>query len=320
MSGNRIHHPDLIHLVSSRTIFGMFLITPTPKITKIVSYWFARSLNEYAPNIEIYAFMFMSNHFHILLRDPAGELPVFMREFKGRCARSVNRALGRRDLFWPGEYDDTIIVGDEAFTAKLAYVLCNPVKDGLVMHAKNWRGANSLKCHLGGRPFAIKEVRQREYYAAQRHGRRANREDYSREYSVQLTPPPMWSHLRAHEVAEKIDALVKSASANYRLRWRRSGPVGMVKILRQNPYDAPRRQNVGAPADKEFGDGRFRCKDKAQLKALKEWLGEWMGRYREAFRRFAAEALKPAQKRRAVIVQWPPGMYPPSSIRPVCWA
>jgi putative transposase len=319
MSSNRIFHPDFLHLVTSRTLLGMFTLTPTREVKQIIASWFARTKNEHAPNMEIYAFIFLSNHFHMLVRDPFGELPTFMREFKGKCARELNRHYERRGVpVWPQKYNDTLIADNESVTVELAYLLCNPVKHGLVREAATWSGVSSLPCHLKGKPFVSKVFFRTEYEAARRHGRKVKRDDFTEEYEVALSTPPMWKNLSAKSLMEKFQQLVESGSANYRRRWKRPHPVGMTKILKQSPFAVP-NENRGAviPKGEPAADDRFRCKDEERLKQLKAWFYDLMRRYREVFQKFAANAVQVIGKKKSVAFEWPPGTYPPSSIRPV---
>ena len=86
----------------------------------------------FGEGIEVYAFVFLSNHFHILVRDTKGTFAAFMWYFQGNVARAINRELERKGGFWSREYDDVIVTGDEEFLDRYAYTVGNAVKAGLV--------------------------------------------------------------------------------------------------------------------------------------------------------------------------------------------
>ena len=68
----------------------MHFLLPTKRITDIIQCWFARALCLYGKGIEISAFVFLSNHWHILCRDTKGTLAAFMWYFQGNVARAIN--------------------------------------------------------------------------------------------------------------------------------------------------------------------------------------------------------------------------------------
>jgi REP element-mobilizing transposase RayT len=53
--------------------------------------------------VELVAFVFMGNHFHILVRLHEDQLPDIMRDFKGGVAKALNRLHGRRGALWMEE-------------------------------------------------------------------------------------------------------------------------------------------------------------------------------------------------------------------------
>jgi len=127
MSLPRIHEKDLIHFVTNRTEHAMFLLLPTKKTNELIKFWLTRTLTIYGPDIEMYAFCFMSNHFHMLLRDKKGQLPKFMEQFKGCLARTINRELKRTGRFWDRVYDDVIVDGQDEFWNRYNYTTLGTV-------------------------------------------------------------------------------------------------------------------------------------------------------------------------------------------------
>jgi hypothetical protein len=57
MSQIRMHINDSVHFVTNRCEHEMFLMMPTPAITKIIQSWFAKALCRFGDGIEIYAFL-----------------------------------------------------------------------------------------------------------------------------------------------------------------------------------------------------------------------------------------------------------------------
>jgi REP element-mobilizing transposase RayT len=311
MANPRIHHADFIHLVTNRTEHGMYFLTPTKHVNHLVRFWLARAKRLHGPHIEIFAFCFLSNHFHMLLRDPRGELAAFMGYFQGHLARAVNRAIGRKGgTFWASEYDDKIIDGEKAFIGILAYVLCNPVKSGLVDTPGQWKGVSSLLNNLDGTPFSERGLKVSEYNEARRHGRKANRRDFEKEYSFELSPLPIWEGLSHAARRERLTELLTSAGGDYRKKRQHRRALGMKKILHQSVYDASKNFT---PRPRK----RFHCSCEARLKELEEMFRAFVGRYRECLEVFYRRIYSCAKTALAPVIKWPPGSYPPSCARPV---
>ena len=64
----RVHQNGTIYFVTNRCHQERFLMLPRPGIIKTIGAWLGRALHKYGDGIEIFTFIFLSNHFHILLR------------------------------------------------------------------------------------------------------------------------------------------------------------------------------------------------------------------------------------------------------------
>ena len=109
----RMHQQNDIHFVTNRCFQERLFMLPSHTVNHIIGYWFARAYERYGARLEFYAFIFLSNHFHFLLRDTLGTLASFMGYFQGNVAKTINEYLGRKGDFWAREYDD-VLVDDES--------------------------------------------------------------------------------------------------------------------------------------------------------------------------------------------------------------
>jgi REP element-mobilizing transposase RayT len=126
--------------------------------------------------LEIYAFVVMSNHIHLLLRSGKGDLNSTIREFKSFTARKILEAIetereSRRDwmlnLFafsakqhkrnekyqvWTHENHAEMVYGNQFMDSKINYIHENPVRAGIVRNpedylyssARNYAGLDGL--------------------------------------------------------------------------------------------------------------------------------------------------------------------------------
>ena len=79
-------------------------------------------------NIKIYSYVLMSNHFHLLIETPFGNLGEFMRHFNITYTRNYNVRHKRAGNLYQGRYK-SILVDKESYMSMLSrYIHLNPVK------------------------------------------------------------------------------------------------------------------------------------------------------------------------------------------------
>ena len=127
--------------------------------------------------LEIYAFVIMSNHIHILLRSNIGKLSDTIREFKSFTAKQILLAIemeqeSRRDwmlnLFefaakqhkrnekfqvWTHENHAELIYSDKFIFQKINYIHENPVRAGIVENPEDY--LYSSACDFAGKPCLL---------------------------------------------------------------------------------------------------------------------------------------------------------------------
>ena len=302
MSSGRMHLPGDIHLISNRCEEGRFFLLPTKEAVALVEYWLARAMKRYGKGIEIYAFVFLSNHFHLLCRDSFGNLAKFMGYFEGNLARALNRLIGRSKAFvWQGHYDDQIIRGERTFWNKYVYVLTNAVKSGLVKRTEEWRGANSFRAALTGKPIIGKGLNRTRHHNASRGNKKPPKKKYIETHRFDLTPPPMLAEVSQKERSKEIYKMVKQAEVHYLSRRDRKPIVGMSTVLSYKPTHKP--DSVSRRPRK-----RFDCDTVEEVVEMVEAYRGFIVEYKKAFSAF----------RRAAALgypyhgEWPEGSYPPS--------
>jgi hypothetical protein len=281
----------------------MFLMLPTERITKIIQCWFARALCLYGQGLEIYAFIFLSNHAHFLVNDTGGTLAAFMWYFQGNVAKAINKELGRKGKFWSREYDDVIVTNDEAFMNRYAYTVGNAVKSGLVDKSEEWLGWSSLAGALSDGKYCFEMLNKTKLHNATRRGQKVDESKFVDEWRFELTIPPMLRNKSDKERQQFIHDLMEVAEADFRKARENKPPLGAKNILQQRPTDRPRNPSF-RPRIKVF------CLDKQERFDWLEGYRSFVGSYREVFDGFR----KAAAKRKRPTVEWPEGSYPPA-----CW-
>ena len=82
--------------------------------------------------LQIHAFVMMSNHYHLLLTAPEGNLSKALNIFQSGTAREVNRLCGRTNQLWGTRNHKSLINSYHYFMNAYKYVHRNPVRAGIV--------------------------------------------------------------------------------------------------------------------------------------------------------------------------------------------
>ena len=172
-TGYKIVDQEALHYVTFQIVNWVDLFTPKVYRDIVIDSLKFCQANK---GLEIYAFVVMSNHIHILLRSSIGKLSDTIREFKSYTAKQILLAIemeqeSRRDwmlnLFefaakqhkrnekyqvWTHENHAELIYSDNFIFQKLNYIHENPVRAGIVekpedylySSARNFAGKDCL--------------------------------------------------------------------------------------------------------------------------------------------------------------------------------
>ncbi len=84
--------------------------------------------NVAAHHIRLYAYVLMSNHFHLLIETPRANLCAFMQQFNGAYTTWFNCKHNRSGHLYGGRYKAKLVEGDEYLLCLTRYLHLNPVK------------------------------------------------------------------------------------------------------------------------------------------------------------------------------------------------
>jgi|GEM_PF-394545 len=130
MSKPRPVFSNRILLITRRCVARTFLFGENTEATNIFKYFLALAAARF--DVEIHAFVLMSNHYHIVLTDRHGCHPAFTCWLNGMVARFVNSMSGREDALWDGRQVNVVdLLDPDAVARKISYVLTNPIRAGL---------------------------------------------------------------------------------------------------------------------------------------------------------------------------------------------
>lgn len=131
--------PGAYYLITRRCAQRTFRLRPSALVVQVVAYCLALALHK--TGVVLHAACVMSNHHHLVVSDPFGVLPNFLRELHRATAKALNAAHGRRENLWCAEPCSVVRLGDmQDVIDHIAYVAANPVRAGLVAKPEQWPG------------------------------------------------------------------------------------------------------------------------------------------------------------------------------------
>jgi hypothetical protein len=282
--------------VMTRTIQRRFLMPPTQEVAEIIKGIIGRAQARY--QVAIYSFVFLSDHYHMQLGvKDARQLARFMCYINSNIAREVGKIVGWKGRFWEKRYTSVVISEEKAIQVeRLRYILSNGCKEGLVASPSDWTGANTAIALLQG-VWLLKGrwFDRTEQYRASAHGKTRI---FDTVETVKISPLPCWNHLNGEEIRQRIADLVREIEEETDHMHIEKGttPIGMERVLRLPPHQAPREEPLSSPAP------LFIAATREARQILHCSYRSFVNHYRQA-----AERLQDGE----LNVVFPPGSFPP---------
>jgi REP element-mobilizing transposase RayT len=212
------------------------LMRPSGEVNAAIGGVLARARERFG--IELFGYVFLSTHFHLLIRAPEGTHSAFMQYLLSNLSRKVGRLVDWRGAFWSRRYSAERVLDDGALVARLNYILAHGVKEKLVRRCSEWPGLSCLNQLL----TRVAETFQWFHWSRRWSKRRTTDVDqtlFSQEYAephkLQLAPLPCWSDVPETRRSDLVAGLVADIEAKHS-----NEPVlGREAILKQDPQFRP---------------------------------------------------------------------------------
>ena len=133
---------DSVYFITSSTLTGLPFI-PNLIINTILRGIIARAQKLYGQ--EICHFVFMANHFHLILLVTNPEtVPDFIGYIKAKSANAINRLLKKgKQPVWCDGFDSPVLLDAATVIEKIIYTYANPAKARLVDSISQYPGISS---------------------------------------------------------------------------------------------------------------------------------------------------------------------------------
>ena len=293
--------PGAVIEVTLRTVHGRLLLRPGRRLNDLIVGVLGRAQRKYG--MRIHALAVLSNHAHLLLSpDTPQQLARFMEYVAGNVAREVGRLHDWREKLWSRRYRSIVVSHEEdAQVGRLAYILGQGVKEGLVERPQHWPGVHCAQALLTGAELEGTWFDRAAEYEARRRGAAITYADFATSERVVFSPLPCWAMLEAEDYRERIAAIVRRVVEEGRDERAGRPVLGKRAILTQDPHNRPLHiDRSPAPAVH------------AASREIRVMLRAAYWRFADAFRE-AAQRLRRGEH----LVRFPAGAFPPPMPCPV---
>ncbi|OGF63647.1 MAG: hypothetical protein A2Y62_02015 [Candidatus Fischerbacteria bacterium RBG_13_37_8] len=101
---------------------------------------FLAYLHEYLTkfNVTLYSYIFMRNHYHLLLKTKFANLSIFMHSLNSAYSSYYNKKMSRNGALFQGRYDAEIVESEDYFLEATRYIHLNPVRAFIVKNPKDY--------------------------------------------------------------------------------------------------------------------------------------------------------------------------------------
>ena len=292
----RMFDPLRIYFVTVRCFQRRLLMRPSSETNDVLGGVLARAAR--LSGVEIFGFVFASNHVHLLVRAPRGNLPRFMQHLLTNISKKVGHVVRWKGRFWERRYSAEPVLDEVALLGRVRYMLAHGPKEGLVRTCAEWPGLSSLAMMLDGTPrqFRWFNLTLKSKVRPSSENEARLKERWVEQETLTLTPLPLQTLQSTAALTRFLhDAMqaIESEAAKLRRRF-----MGRAAVLRQNPLRRARKKERSArpPCHTSFP---------ALLKEYLEMYRSFVAAFRQAASRW---------KRGEVTVSFPEGAY-----RPFLW-
>jgi REP element-mobilizing transposase RayT len=243
----RMFDPLRIYFVTVRCFQRRLLMRPSTETNDVLGGVLARAAR--MNGVEIFGFVFASNHVHLLVKAPRGNLPRFMQYVLTNISKKVGHAVRWNGRFWERRYSAEPVLDEVALLGRVRYMLAHGPKEGLVRTCAEWPGLSSLAMMLDGTPRRFRwfnwtrksKVRpSKSKVRPSSEGSGSFGEKWVEQETLTLTPLPLQT-LQSPEALRRFlhDAMeaIESEAARLHRRF-----MGRAAVLRQNPLRRARKK------------------------------------------------------------------------------
>jgi len=220
------------YAVDRRTTRRHFLFAPDEQRVVENAFWYCVGLAAEEHGVQVAAAVVMSTHWHLVVQDPLGRMPLFFEDLGRHFALFIKAFRG-----WPGEVlnksapGQQELLGVDGLLRGLSHAIANAAEAGAVRYSRDWPGALTRPEDLGRR---VIRATLPEYYFDPDNPR------WPKEIELELTmPEPLEEALGTQAVQKCVADQVHRRERNAWQEAKRKGLgfSGVRRCLRRKHTD-----------------------------------------------------------------------------------
>ncbi len=154
-----------------------------------------------------HAYCFMTNHFHLLIETPDGNLSLGMRQLNGVYTQLFNKRHGRTGHLFQGRYKAILIQKDSHLLEVCRYVVLNPIRAKMVEKPEEWKWSSYLTTAGKAKPHPCLTI---DWVLGQFNGKRGKAEQEYRQFvHWGIGQKTIWTEVRGQALLGEDDFIDK---------------------------------------------------------------------------------------------------------------
>ena len=297
-------YPFTLFEVTTRTLQGRLLLTPSRDLNEIILGILGRALFMY-PAVQLHCFVFLSNHYHLLLSTPdTQQLSRFVGYLNANLAKEAGRLAEWKEKLWSRRFQAIPVLDSSKLFERIRYVLEHGAKENLVASPEDWPGVHCIHALTKGEKLCGIWFDRSAEFEARRKKQPFGKYEFSTSYEVPLSPFPGWEQMPESDRQHKLHEMVDEIKEQTRTRLAREGkqPLGAQEVTLQGPHQRPNETKKSPAPLCHTSIGRIR-------ESFREAYRAFVGKYRDAVERIQLGERE---------VCFPPPSFPPG-VAYVAW-
>jgi putative transposase len=154
-----------------------------------------------------HAYCLMTNHYHLLIETPDGNLSLGMRQLNGVYTQLFNKLHGRTGHLFQGRFKAILIQKDSHLLEVCRYTVLNPVRARMVQRPEDWAWSSYRATAGKARPHACLTT---DWVLGQFSGKRGKAEkDYRQFVHAGIGEKSVWTAVRGQALLGEDDFVDK---------------------------------------------------------------------------------------------------------------
>ena len=154
-----------------------------------------------------HAYCLMTNHFHLLIETPDGNLSLGMRQLNGVYTQLFNKRHGRTGHLFQGRYKAILIQKDSHLLEVCRYVVLNPIRAKMVEQPEEWKWSSYLTTAGKAKPHPCLTI---DWVLGQFNGKRGKAEQEYRQFvHWGIGQKTIWTEVRGQALLGEDDFIDK---------------------------------------------------------------------------------------------------------------